>query len=509
MNRSWDKDKGGRDQWIAWLTKIMREAFRVLKPGAHALVWALPRTAGWTSYALEDAGFEIRDSVHHVTGTGFPKSLDVSKAIDASAGAERPIVGQKVDINTGKPMSIKQARRGGEGVTKDWDRPCLVDDESLQRAVSITAPATDAAKEWAGYGTALKPAHEVWWLVRKPLNGTVAANVQEHGTGALNIDGCRVGAAASDDYGRSAARSDGTINPGLDGYGVGHRTGHVQATHELGRWPANFALTHSASCRKVGTTEVKANPTWDTPNRETESTFTGETVSTVRHGDGETETVDVFECDPSCPVRLLDEQSGERKSGERPANNHHGMGYHGGSGWHDQSRVVLDSGGASRFFHCFELTELDDLTPFAYFAKPSRAERDAGLDGFRVLSGGQATGRADGSAALKSPRTGAGRNGGARNVHPTVKSVALMRHLCRLVTPPRGVCLDLFTGSGTTGVACALEGFRFIGAEMNNTDEEPFVDIACARIRHVAGGDYASEPIRATGTHGPRQGSLF
>ena len=76
MNRSWDKDKGGRDQWIAWLTKIMREAFRVLKPGAHALVWALPRTAGWTSYALEDAGFEIRDSVHHVTGTGFPKSKD-------------------------------------------------------------------------------------------------------------------------------------------------------------------------------------------------------------------------------------------------------------------------------------------------------------------------------------------------------------------------------------------------------------------------------------------------
>lgn len=437
MNRDWDKNKGGRDRWIDWLSQIMSEAHRVLKPGAHAFVWALPRTSHWTGLALEAAHFIPIDVHHHTFGSGFPKSYN----------------------------------EAGDGL-----------------------------------GTALKPAHEHWWLVKKPLEGTIAANVQEHGTGALNIDACRVEAA-----GRPHIQSGTKTASKQDGWGgIGQGSAYIGTTDQ-GRWPANFALTHSGSCRKVGTTEVKANPTWDTPNRETESTFTGETVSKVRHGDGETETVDVFECDPSCPVRLLDEQSGYLRNGGQNSTSQRGSTSvaHNGYTTGDPTQYAGDSGGASRFFHCFELTELDDLTPFAYFAKPSRAERDAGLDGFRVLSGGQATGRADGSAALKSPRTGAGRNGGARNVHPTVKSVALMRHLCRLVTPPRGVCLDLFTGSGTTGVACTLEGFRFIGAEMNNTDEEPFVDIARARIRHVAGGDYASEPIRATGTHGPRQGSLF
>lgn len=93
MGKSWDDDKGGRKQWISWLTEVMTECYRAMKPGAHGLVWAIPRTSHWTATALEDAGFEIRDVVTHLFGSGFPKSLDISKAIDKAAGAEKRICG--------------------------------------------------------------------------------------------------------------------------------------------------------------------------------------------------------------------------------------------------------------------------------------------------------------------------------------------------------------------------------------------------------------------------------
>jgi site-specific DNA-methyltransferase (adenine-specific) len=482
MGREWDEDKGGTEDWVAWLAEIAREVHRVLKPGAHGLVWALPRTSHWTGAALERAGFEIRDQIHHVFGSGFPKSLDVSKAIDAAAGAERPVVGTQVLSGTAA-LSIEE--KGGtysSGISSD----------GAKKTIEITAPATDAAKEWSGYGTALKPAHEVWWLVRKPLDGTVAANVQEHGTGALNIDGCRVGTS------KNVPHSASTKNlADLEcGWGLKAKEDVGGRDPNLGRWPANFVLTHSAACKKVGTAEVRANPTWDTPNRETESTFTGETVSKVRHGDGETETVDVFECAPDCPVRLLDEQSGDSSASFRTSRNHQG----GEFGWTaGNSPGHADSGGASRFFHCFELTELDDLTPFLYMAKPSRSERDKGLEHWETVAGGEAAGRAEGSAGTKSPRAGAGRNGGARNVHPTVKGVDFMRFLCRLITPPGGIVLDQTAGSGSTGVAALLEGFRFLGIELNDTHEEPFVSIARARLQHVMGGAIAmpeTAPLR-------------
>ena len=95
MGKDWDDDKGGRDQWVSWLTDVAKECLRVLKPGAHGLVWAIPRTSHWTMSALEDAGFEVRDVITHLFGTGFPKSLDVSKAIDKAAGAERKVIGEK------------------------------------------------------------------------------------------------------------------------------------------------------------------------------------------------------------------------------------------------------------------------------------------------------------------------------------------------------------------------------------------------------------------------------
>lgn len=197
MGKDWDHHKGGRDSWVAWMTEVMRECLRVLKPGAHGLVWALPRTSHWTATALENAGFEVRDVITHLFGTGFPKSLDISKAIDKAAGAKREAVGPKSTYR--KP----QAPNG-------WD--------CTKRAEFETAPSTDAAKQWSGFGTALKPASEHWVLVRKPLSEkTVAANVLKYGTGGINIDASRI---------------------------LSNTTNAIAQ----GRFPSNLVLSHNEDC---------------------------------------------------------------------------------------------------------------------------------------------------------------------------------------------------------------------------------------------------------------------
>jgi len=174
MGKEWDKDKGGRDAWIAWMSQVASECLRVIKPGGHALVWALPRTSHWTGMAWEEAGWGPRDKISHVFGSGFPKSLDISKALDKMAGAERDIIG----------VAKRSNAKGHVTNYSKWDRPEEYD---------ITAPATPAAKQWAGWGSAIKPSHEDWWLFRKPLEeATIAANVLRWGTGGLNIDGCRI-----------------------------------------------------------------------------------------------------------------------------------------------------------------------------------------------------------------------------------------------------------------------------------------------------------------------------
>lgn len=363
MGKGWDSDKGGREAWVTWMAEVMAEALRVLKPGAHGLVWALPRTSHWTATALENAGFEVRDVVTHLFGTGFPKSLDISKAIDKAAGAEREVIGrsQYADRNP-------NGHQTGNGMGK------------IVMSASITAPATDAAREWQGWGTALKPASEHWILVRKPLSErTVAANVLKHGTGGINIDGCRIASpdpvwsipedakprTSSMAYeNKKGANSDSMIK---------NRAGCEGSP--LGRFPANLVLDEEAAA-------------------------------------------------------ALDEQSGLSTS--RAGNPNRGV--------KDASKAVTsfdakkgvgqehnDSGGASRFFYC---------------AKASKSDRGEG------------------------------------NTHPTVKSSSLMAYLVRLVTPPKGVVLDPFMGSGSTGVAAEKEGFEFIGIEQ----DESYFAIAGKRL---------------------------
>jgi site-specific DNA-methyltransferase (adenine-specific) len=349
MGNSWDSDKGGREHWIKWMSEIMRECLRVMKPGAHGLVWALPRTSHWTATALEDAGFEVRDVITHLFGSGFPKSLDISKAIDKAARVER------TEYIVDKNFLKKNPGKKKDGIDRKKEYSGSEFKEGIEAAKRFN-PATDAAKQWAGWGTALKPASEHWILVRKPCSEkTVAANVLEHWCGGINIDGCRIATGEKVVWKtpEGPARESSVMmydKPGAGSDSMFKNKGGREGT-TLGRFPANLVLSHSHYCTDE-------------------------------------------QCDIECAILQLDAQAEQN---------------------------------SSRFFYC---------------AKVSPSERGEG------------------------------------NNHPTVKAQKLMRYLCRLITPPQGVVLDPFMGSGSTGLAAKSEGFDFIGIEK---DPEYF-KIAEARI---------------------------
>jgi site-specific DNA-methyltransferase (adenine-specific) len=205
MGKAWDQSG------IACNVEMWQEALRVLKPGGHCLAFGGSRTYHRLACAIEDAGFEIRDQIMWIYGSGFPKSLDVSKAIDKAAGACREVVGVKPGH---KDFADRSDAHSAGGRSDGWERPWKQDADAVKMSHMQTAPATDAAKQWSGWGTALKPAHEPIVVARKPLIGTVAANVLEHGTGALNIDGCRV------ETNESTVRPDGKCAHGADPHSV-------------------------------------------------------------------------------------------------------------------------------------------------------------------------------------------------------------------------------------------------------------------------------------------------
>lgn len=392
MGKDWDEDFGGREPWIKFMLLRMRECYRVLKPGAHGLVWAIPRTSHWTASALELAGFEIRDVVTHLFGTGFPKSLDISKAIDKAAGVEREITGYK-KLNERDKIAYTPSSASHFGNK----------DENQARA--ITAPATDAAKQWQGWGTALKPASEHWILVRKPLaEKTVAANVMKFGVGGINVDACRIGVELVES-GRAGRQQNayGVMEVGMKPIGF---------EPKVGRFPANLVLSHNDDCDET--------------------------------------------CSEGCAVAMLDAQSGLKCGAAAPvkrklvpettSKNHALPKFYVGD---DGVSFRNETGGASRFFYC---------------AKASKSDREAGLEHLPEFDAsigddrpsGQSMQRLDGRSARK-----------ARNTHPTVKSTKLMSYLIKLVTPPNGTVLDPFTGSGSTGVAAVKDGFSFIGVEQD------------------------------------------
>lgn len=371
MGLAWDRYQD-RHAFIAAMAEVFTEARRVLKPGAHVLVWSLPKTSHWTATALEDADYEIRDVVFHIFGEGMPKSHDISKAIDARLGVERKVVGTKRlrDIRNGQGKdrytNINAAMR------PDDESPDYIDHP-------ITEPGSPEAIEWSGWGTGLKPCIEGWILARAPLaEETIAGNVLAHGTGAINIDGTRIEAPDGVPVftGKAQARSN-TYSDGLHG---SERTGEIDT--ETGRWPSNLAFSHALAC-----------------------------------------TDDL--CSPGCPIPILDEQGGVRTSGagptkitERDRNTYGGF----AGVTEKESLRPSNTGTVSRYFPVF-----------SYMPKPTPDERHAGTDG--------------------------------ENSHPTLKGIELMRWLVKMVTPKKGVVLDPFFGSGTTGAATALESVSIIGIE--------------------------------------------
>ncbi len=356
MGKQWD----GGD--IAFRTDVWREVFRVLKPGGHLLAFGGSRTYHRLACAIEDAGFEIRDQIMWLYGSGFPKSHDVSKGIDnhhfdqwlkshpneraqydeqmqqAGDSSAREHVKRKFQKAAG--VSRKPTGAGKSGSI----RSCMSGNFAGGEYMS-SAPGTADTARWEGWGTALKPAHEPIVMARKPLSEkTVAANVLAHGTGGLNVDGCRVESSQSDQ--EAIARTSNSFSGSL------HRRNRTEFDSSKGRWPAN-----------------------------------------VIH-DGSAEVVEGFP-----PMPALDG----------------------------------DFGSAARFF---------------YSAKADKAERIS-------------------------------------SKHPTVKPIDLMAYLCRLVTPPGGLVLDPFAGSGTTGMACMREGFDAILIER----EAKYVADIRRRISHVSGDD--------------------
>lgn len=357
MGKEWD----GGD--IAFRPDFWEKVWQAMLPGAHLLAFSGSRTYHRMTVGIEDAGFEIRDQIMWLYGSGFPKSLDISKAIDKSKGAER----EKIRIDASEvrnPKTVGGGKDGTEGATRPWIEKAL---ETGYHEKAGNFPVTDEAKQWEGWGTALKPAHEPVCMARKPLIGTNVENVLTHGTGAINIDGCRIG---NDMMKRT--KSTGTLINQNNSMSGGNNS-RQEIDPVQGRFPAN--VIHDGSDEVL-----EGFP--DTGKS------TGGRIGNAGGGNV-----------PNLPT-------GKFEKGNP------GFG---------------DSGSAARFFYC---------------AKASKKDRSDG------------------------------------NIHPTVKPNDLMRYLCRLVTPPNGIVLDPFMGSGSTGVAAIQEGFHFIGIER----EEEYFDIAVKRI---------------------------
>ena len=273
MGKEWDSDRGGRDQWIEWLAGIMQEGLRVLKPGGMTLVWALPRTSHWTATAVENAGFEIRDIIMHIFGNGFPKSLDISKAIDKAAGVKRERMGRK--------ESAKDCPR-----SDGWERPHHLDPNSDSKY--ITAPATESARLRDGWGTALKPACEHWIMAMKPIEGTFVENALKWGVAGLNIDGGRIKTIENCARKRSEVLNTSTpfckgIKMGGNGSAFGRFPSHLihdGSDEVMGKFP----VTKSGDILKCHQMTGGISPigTFKIRNRTGEKEFFGSTGSAAR-----------------------------------------------------------------------------------------------------------------------------------------------------------------------------------------------------------------------------------
>jgi DNA modification methylase len=389
MGKDWDYGVPGVEIW--------RECLRVLKPGGYLLSFAGTRTQHRMAVNIEDAGFEIRDMIFWTYASGFPKSLNIGKAVDKIQGNEREVVGTQM-LGGNAAQTTKE--KGGT----------YASNTNSVGVKPIEVTLTKGTSEWEGWGTALKPALEPITVARKPLEKglTVAENCLKWGVGGINIDGCRVSVDPTiDDMLRTVQRGKRESETWEKGSGFKNENNHLTGVPEKGRFPAN--LIHDGSQEVL---ELFPN---------------SKSTNSIRHNN---KTI-----------------GGNGK-------------YQGGVGMDTFGHA--DSGSAARFFYC---------------AKASKQDRDEGCGELPLSDCGMME---DDNYPIK---TGSGnlRETKRHNNHPTVKPTNLMRYLCKLVTPPGGTILDPFMGSGSTGKAAALEGFRFIGIEL----ESDYTEIAGRRIKAV------------------------
>jgi len=380
MGRKWDATgiAYDKDMWFGCL--------RVLKPGGHLLAFGGTRTYHRMACAIEDAGFEIRDMIEWVYGSGFPKSLDISKALDKMVGAEREVIGIREEF----------AARADK---KQHSNNCTINGfKHPEDRGKITSPSTDAAKQWAGFGSALKPAHEPIVLARKPLEEkTIAENVLRWGVGGLNIDACRIQMSAGDQKGQFGPHREEFLEVECAKNGIYNEGWKRQeANQSTGRFPANFIHDNSPAV-----------------------------LAEFAKG-GQTTRADKRLC----------------KIQRTPRNDGSGTIY-GKDTNLDPQPCYGDTGSPARFFQSCPFQE-EDIPAFAYYAKAGPSERNG-------------------------------------STHPTMKPLSLMRYLRKLVTPPGGLILDPFGGSGTTGLAAIQEGFHYVLIEQ----QSEYCDIARKRIAAI------------------------
>jgi len=430
MGKGWD------DSGIANNPELWKEVLRVLKPGGHLLSFSHSRTYHRQAVAVEDAGFEIRDQIMWIYGSGFPKSHNIGKNIEkikvggkanlVQVGTKKGLVAtnhnDKAKTSNPSGFSYRTNKKGYSEVATD------------RTQVNGEIPVYEITNEWEGWGTALKPAHEPIVMARKPFKGTVADNVLEWGTGGINVDGCRVGYSDNDDPRISKGYEwESKAEP----FGEAKTTQNKEGWNTEGRFPANIIFDEEAG-------------------------------------------------------KILDEQSGVTKSSKRGAHNNkkteHTNTYTPPQAMYSSNNTHGDTGGASRFFYCPKASKKDrnEGMPEQVPQFTGRPRREDGSviykethpeewnDVMKDKPRREKTSLAASEEILQPTLKG------SMNVHPTVKPTDLMAYLVRLVTPKGGVVLDPFMGSGSTGKAAVREGMNFIGIER----EDEYMEIAKTRIEH-------------------------
>ena len=428
MGRSWDSTG------IAFQKETWELAYKLLKPGGHLLAFSASRNYHRMAVAIEDVGFEIRDQMMWLYGSGFPKSMNVGKAFDKKLGNERVKTGvMKTHSNKGMIDSEERTAIGAG---------------SFGQVVSEEV--TIGNSEWEGWGTALKPAHEPIVMARKPLSEkSIVDNVLKHGTGAINIDECRV-------EGNDAKYPD--TNPDFKDIGK-------QSKEAIGIDKLSFGQTENAKRKKVVRKPRNESGVWTDGNSGMKAEGTqyadadpkGRFPANVMH-DGSDVVQDIFPNTKSSPVGFK------------------GVGWkHSGNTKDEMTDLQYqnsfnDEGSAARYFYC---------------PKVSKAERNKGLDNFKIEKTKGGGGTSNNTWYEDDVNAASGKFGSekapSKNIHPTVKPQQLMQYLCRMVTPKGGIVLDMFMGSGSTGMAAKDEGFDFIGIEK----EKEYFKIAEARIESV------------------------